>query len=163
MRLALQDLCSMHPKLRGHPTDYARHGALALQRAGHNSPVLAGVDHDGLAGTAEINWLFQDLKVLAVLDRHRVTEDGAEAVALAYANSKAGSVVKRRIQRGESADWMMRNESGCLVLEVSGTTVGNPSARLEEKKRQVARCSLPAKLLAIVVAFDRPLILASGI
>jgi len=133
---------------------------LALQRAGHASPVSAGVDHDGLAAQADIERLIQDLQALDTLDSHRVTEDGAEAVALAYASSKDGWVVKRRLQRGDSADWLMRNETGWLALEVSGTAAGDPFARLEEKKQQVARCSLPAKLLAIVVAFDRPLILA---
>lgn len=162
MRLVLHDLCWMHPALRGHPMDLSKCGGMALQRAGHVSPVRAGIDHDGLEATAEIEWLFQDLTVLDVLDGHRVTEDGAEAVALAYANSKAAWVVKRRLQRGESADWLLRNEAGWLALEVSGTTAGDPLARLAEKKRQVARCSLPADRLAIVVAFDRPSIVAGS-
>ena len=144
MRLALQALCSIHPALRGHLVDLPKCGALALQRSGHNSPVQAGVDDDGIKSMAEIEWLAQDLTVLAVLDTNRVTEDGAEAIALAYANSKAGWVVKRRLQRGESADWLLRNQGGWLALEVSGTIAGDPFARLEEKKQQVARCSLPA-------------------
>ena len=50
MRLALHNLAAMHPKLLGHPTDYARFGALALQRARHSSPVKADVEHEGLVG-----------------------------------------------------------------------------------------------------------------
>lgn len=160
MRLALQDLCSKHPVLRGHPTDLAKCGGLALQRSGHASPVVARVDHDGVAATAEIEWLSQGMSVLEVLDSNRVTEDGAEAVAIAYANSKAGWVVKRRLQRGEFADWLLRSEAGWLALEVSGTISGEPLARLEQEKRQIARCALPAGRLAVVVAFDRPLIVA---
>jgi hypothetical protein len=136
---------------------------LALQRAGHVSPVQTGVVHDGLGASAEIEWLPQDMTILEVLDRNRVTEDGAEAVALTYAHATAGWVVKRRLQRRESADWLLRSDAGWLALEVSGTASGNPIARLEEKKLQVARCSLPADRLAIVVAFDRPSIVAACI
>jgi hypothetical protein len=162
MRLALQDLCTVHPALLEHPVDLSQCGGLVIQRARHTSPVVAGIDHDGLAGTAEIEWQLQDLTLLEVLDHHRLTEDGAEAVALAYANAKAGWVVERRLQRGDSADWLMRSVAGLLALEVSGTAAGDPFVRMSEKKRQVARCTLPVQLLAIVVAFDRPLILAAS-
>jgi hypothetical protein len=150
----------MHPKLLGYPTDLSRLGALALQRAGHASPVDAGVDHEGQAANAEIEWLVQELALLEVLDSKRVTEDGAEAVALAYASSWKGWVVKRRLQARERADWLLHNEGAWLALEVSGTAEGDPFARLKEKKQQVAQCSLPAERLAIVVAFDGPSILA---
>ena len=163
MRLALHDLCSMHPKLKGDPTDLSKFGALALQRAGHVSPVQTGIDHGGLNATADIEWLSQDLALLEVLDGNRVTEDGAESVALAYVNIKAGWVVKRRLQRRERADWLLRNEWGWLALEVSGTAAGDPFPRLADKKRQVALCSLPAERLAIVVVFDRPFIVAGGV
>ncbi len=163
MRLALHDLCSIHPPLRGHPMDLSKCGGLALQRAGHTSPVLTGIDHDGQETSAEIEWLTQGLTLLDVLDSHRVTEDGAEAVALTYANFKAGWVVKRRLQRGESADWLLRNEAGWLALEVSGMIAGDPLARLKQKQHQVSRCSLPVDRLAIVISFDRPLIMASSV
>ena len=153
----------MHPALRGHPTDLAKAGGLALERAGHTSPVPAQVEHDGLAATLDIEWLLTSHSWLGVLDSHRITEDGAEAVALAYANVIAGWVVKRRLQRGESADWLLRKDVGWLALEVSGMAEGDPSRRLEEKKRQVARCSLPAERMAVVVAFDRPMIAAGGV
>ena len=52
MRLALHNLVANHPKLLGHPTDYARFGALALQRALHSSPVKVGVEHEGSGGFA---------------------------------------------------------------------------------------------------------------
>jgi len=163
MRLVLHNLCSIHPALRGHPVDLFKYGALALQRAGHASPVQTETDHNGLESTADIEWLSQGLTLLDVLDSNRVTEDGAEAVALTYANSKAGWVVKRRLQRGESADWLLQSEVGWLALEVSGMIDGDALARLKEKKKQVARCTLPADLLAIVVAFDRPLIMAGSV
>lgn len=152
----------MHPKLRGDPTDLYKFGGLALQRAGHVSPVRAGIDHKGLEDTAEIEWLSQNLTVLQVLDGKRVTEDGAYAVALAYVNCKAGWVVKRRLQQHECADWLLHhsNEADWLALEVSGTAAGNPRPRLTEKREQMARCTLTNRRLAIIVAFDAPSILA---
>jgi hypothetical protein len=162
VRLVLQDLVLMHPKLRGYPTDLPKLGALALQRAGHTAPVQADVDHSGRAGTAEVEWLVQELALLELLDGKRVTEDGAEAVALAYASNLEGWMVKRRLQQWEKADWLLRNEERWLALEVSGTAEGNPGARLKEKTHQVAQCSLPVERLAIVVAFDRPAILADS-
>jgi hypothetical protein len=162
VRLKLQDLYSMHPKLLGHPTDYPRVGALALQRAGHTSPVQTSIDHTGSDVSAELEWLVQELALLEVLDGKRVTEDGAEAVALAYAGVSAGWAVKRRLQVWERADWLLHREGAWLALEVSGTAEGDPVARLKEKKQQVALCSLPAERLAIVVAFEKPSILADS-
>ena len=96
---------------------------------------------------------------------NRLTEDGAEALALLYANTNGGWIVKRRLQRGERADWLLYRDSGVdsLALEVSGTIEGNPSSRLEEKKKQVAACTLPALKLAVVVGFDRPVLMAGDV
>lgn len=153
----------MHPKLLGHPTDYSRFGALALQRAGHVSPVPAAIVHDGIETAAEIAWLPQNFTERAVLDENRITEEGAEAVALVYVGYNFGWVVKRRFQRGESADWLLHNDGRWLALEVSGTAVGDPFARLENKIRQVAHCTLATQeRLAVVVAFDGPLIVAGS-
>jgi hypothetical protein len=161
MRLVLHHLYSMHPKLQG--SDLARYGGLALQRAGHTSPVTAGVVHDGLESTAGIEWLSENLSALDVLDSNRVTEDGAEAVALTYVNAKAGWIVKRRLQRFERGDWLMQNKVGSMAVEVSGTATGDPLARLEVKKRQVAGCSLPVERLAVVGAFAKPSIMAGSV
>jgi hypothetical protein len=130
MTLSLHDLRSMHPKLTGHPTDFSRFGALALQRAGHASPAPIGIDHDGVENRADIAWLTQDPILLEALDGKRVTEEGAEAVALVYANATAGWVVKRRLQQTEGADWLLNKEKRWLALEVSGTAVGDSFARL---------------------------------
>ena len=142
--------------------DLFKYGALALQRAGHASPTQSQIDHNGSRSTAVIEWLSQALTLLETLDSNRVTEDGAEAIALTYANAKAGWVVKRRLQRRESGDWLLHNEGGWLALEVSGTTGSDELARLKQKTRQIARCSVPAERLAIVVAFDSPFILAGS-
>jgi hypothetical protein len=160
MKLSLADLWLMHPKLRG--TDYPKFGGLALQRGGHGSPVRADVYHGDVEETADLEWPAQDQTLLQVLDANRVTEDGAEAVALAYVNASAGWVVKRRLQRKERADWLLHSESRWLALEVSGVALGDPSGRLNEKKEQVSRCSLATERLAVVVAFEWPAILAES-
>jgi hypothetical protein len=72
-----------------------------------------------------------------MLDANRVTELGAEAVALALVHETQGWIARRRLQRGDSADWLLEDESGKLVaLEVSGTVVGDAQARLAEKLLQ---------------------------
>ena len=45
-------------------------------------------------------------------------------------------------------------------MEVSGTIADDPKGRLAEKKQQVSHCSLPTHRLAVVVAFEAPIILA---
>lgn len=163
MKLTLANLQSMHPVLRGYPIDLFRFAALALQRADHESPARTEIDHDDERSTADIEWLFQNLPAFEILDQNRITEDGAEAVALAYVHCQAGWTVKRRLQRGESADWLLRNEKSAMALEISGMAEGDRFRRLEQKREQVARCSLPVEKLAIVVAFDGPFILARSV
>jgi len=57
-----------------------------------------------------------------MLDANVVTELGAEALALALVHETRGWVVRRRLQRGEFADWLLDAPDGKVVaLEVSGT------------------------------------------
>ncbi len=149
-----------HPKLRGHPTDYAKYGALALQRAGHSSPIETDIEQEGKFVTSDIEWDQQDMTPVHMIDSKRLTEDGAEAVAIAYVHYYAGWVIKRRLQPGESADWLLTRATDSLAMEVSGTTAEKPESRILEKVRQVSRCTLPAERLAVVVSFAKPLILA---
>lgn len=160
MKLRLDRLLVEHPKLNGHPTDLATCASLALQRGGHISPARAPVNHDGNLSTLEIEWTQRDTGITTVLDTHRLTEDGAEAIVITYAHGKAGWTVKRRMQRGESADWLMHRGAQWLALEVSGTMAGDCVGRLKEKRLQLARCSLPADRLAVVVSFEQPAIFA---
>ena len=46
---------------------------------------------------------------------------------------------------------------------ISGTVTDDPGGRLQQKKEQVARCTLPASRMAVVVAFTQPMILAASI
>lgn len=153
----------MHPKLRTHPNDLGRLGAFAIQRERHISPTTAAVDHDGLKESATIEWIRQDAAFFRQIDSHRITEDGAEAVALAYFHSRSGWIVKRRLQRGENADWLLQRDAERLAIEVSGTRKGDPFTRLAVKKRQIGDCLLAAERLAIVVAFGGPSIVVGKI
>lgn len=163
MRLALHELLNVHVALRGHPIDYPRSGALALARAGHSSPVQTMTEHDGRSNHAEIEWLEYDPAILGAVDEHRLTEDGAEAVALAYTHAIGRWLVKRRLRRGEYADWLLQFDGRSLALEVSGTATEDAHGRLREKKEQVARCTLPATRMAVVVGFVGPMILAETV
>jgi hypothetical protein len=155
----------MHTKLERHPTNLGKIGALALEREQHSTPTKAVVDHDGSKGFAMIEWLPPPRvrTLLKQLDANRVTEDGAEAVALAYVHARAGWVVKRRLQREECADWLLEKEGARMAIEVAGTRKGDPFARLKAKQRQISGCVLPADRLAIVVAFDTPSIVAGKV
>lgn len=106
MQLILSQLGDRHPLLRRHPVNYARSGALALHRAGHRSPTTLRILEDAAERSAQLAWQSvgsSDL-LLPATDEKRITEDGAEAIALAYVNETEAWVVKRRGQQGESAD-----------------------------------------------------------
>lgn len=61
MRLALQDLTSVHP---GIPIDYHKFAGLALQRSGHEPPVQTPIDHDGEMLELSIAWTIQNMAVI---------------------------------------------------------------------------------------------------
>ena len=89
-----------------------------------------------------LGWPGADLAKLEQHDHNRVTEDGAEAVALALAHRDRGWRVVRRLQREEHADWLLEEtregERRVVALEVSGVDRGGISARLAEKLAQVS-------------------------
>ena len=161
LRLDLAQLNAAHPKLKGHPGSLLVFGSLALQRSGHASPKSLLVDHSGRTRHGHIEWPTQDTALLLVLDRKRVTEDGAEAVALSYVHIVAGWAVKRRLQQGEGADWLLEQNKQWLALEISGLEAGSGQTRLREKLRQMReQCVLPVQRLAVVAHFEGPLIVA---
>jgi hypothetical protein len=135
---------------------------MALERAGHVSPVRALVDHGEAVAEACITWLPPGANVLGVLDRHRLTEDAAEGIALSYVHATGRWRVKRRLQQAESADWLLQRDGAWLALEVSGVAQGDGRSRFLAKRKQVAHCSVGAELLAVVVAFRGPAILAGA-
>jgi hypothetical protein len=93
-------------------------------------------------------------------DCNRITEDGAEAVALALTHRHKGWRVIRRLQREEHADWLLEDtrESGRQVaaLEVSGVDRGGIAQRLTEKLAQVAESVDADQRWTGVVGFEEP-------
>jgi hypothetical protein len=158
--LDLARLTDMHPLL---PVPIAREfafrGGMALQGQGHRTPCQLEVDMPGAETkvTALIQWqpVLESDRLQA--DVNRTTEDGAEAIALALVKAMRGWKVRRRLQNGESADWLLLDDDNNLVaLEISGVN-GAPSARrLREKVRQVANVKDVTCRSACVVAFAAP-------
>lgn len=93
-------------------------------------------------------------------DRDRVTEDGAEAVALATVHRSRGWRVVRRLQRRHNADWLLEQtgeeRSLRFALEVSGVGRGGIAGRLREKLEQVAKSPDVDERWAGVVGFEQP-------
>lgn len=162
MEINLTKLREMHPRL---PEDLALlitvRAALGLQRNGHESPVEIGLDLERVASQGSLAWLGSDLAELGQHDHNRVTEDGAEAVALVLAHQHRGWRVVRRLQREEHADWLLEQSgegtSQMVALEVSGVDRGSIAARLTEKLSQVARSADVDQRWAGVVGFEKPL------
>lgn len=94
-------------------------------------------------------------------DINRVTEEGAEAIALALVASTRKWRVGRRLQstRGERADWLLKDPTGAhVLLEVGGTDEGELSAGLARKRQQVESSPFASRcaLAACVVRFAEP-------
>lgn len=161
MELDLAELREMHPRL---PEDLVLlmtvRAALGLQRNGHGSPVVISLDLEPLAARGMLGWPGTELANLDQHDHNRVTEDGAEAVALALAHRDRGWRVVRRMQREEHADWLLEQVGEgarqVVALEVSGVDRGGIAARLAEKLAQVARTADVDQRWAGVVGFEEP-------
>ena len=65
--------------------------------------------------------------------------------------------MRRRLQRGESADWLLRDAQARLVaLEVSGIDKGDDSQRLRIKLEQVRGATVGNRRAACVVELASP-------
>lgn len=160
MQLDLRRLKEMHPRLPASlAVEYANCGGAALQRRGHQAGCdLAMSFHDGTPDLiASVDWERVPPGADLLRDRVRITEDGAEGVALAFVSVSQRWVVRRRMQRGEFADWLLEDRDRRLVaLEVSGIDGMPDPRRVNEKLGQVARAIVKARLSACVVAFEPP-------
>jgi hypothetical protein len=157
----LAQLREMHTRL---PTDLALvmvgRAALALERNDHASGVRVSLDLERVLSSGLLSWPGADLSKIDQHDHNRITEDGAEAVALALAHRYRAWRVIRRMQREEHADWLLEDarEGGrrVVALEVSGVDRGSIAARLSEKLAQVAKSMDVDQRWAGVVGFEEP-------
>lgn len=161
MDLDLATLREMHPRL---PFDVALsivgRAALALERNGHTSGVRLSLDLERELSSALLCWPPAELSEIEQHDNNRITEDGAEAVALALAHRHRSWRIVRRIQHADHADWLLediRDSARQLIaLEISGVDKGSTSARLSEKLAQVAKSTDVDQRWAGVVGFEEP-------
>ena len=157
----LASLGVMHPLL---PPDMAgvmiTRAALGLQRNKHSSGTALQMDVERAVLRCILAWPEADLRTAKQHDRNRITEDGAEAIALAVAHRIRGWCVRRRLQRGEYADWLLEYRGGgkkrLVALEVSGVDCGSIADNLRKELAQVAKCTEGDERWAGVVGFEKP-------
>ncbi len=144
MEIDLARLREMHTRL---PVDLAlsmaTRAGLALERNGHAAGVSIPVEVDRAAVHGILLWPQSKPHDSEHHDYNRVTEDGAEAVALAIASRHRGWRIVRRMQREEHGDWLME-ETGAgrrhlVAFEISGVDRGSILGRLGEKLVQVSK------------------------
>jgi hypothetical protein len=161
MEIDLANLREMHKRL---PADIAftlvQRASLALQRNGHLPGAQLFLDFDRKTTDGLLSWQKVDPRDIAQHDHNRITEDGAEAVALAVAHRHREWRVVRRLQREEHADWLLEavqeGKRQTIAMEVSGVARGAITARLVEKRKQVALCVDVDQRCAGVVGFQEP-------
>lgn len=134
--------------------------ALALGRNGRSPGLGMPVDVERVVTSCVLSWPRADLSQADQHDENRITEDGAEAVALAVVHRHRSWSVVRRMQREEHADWLLedRGEGNrqIIALEVSGVDRGAIAARLSQKLAQVAMSVDVDGRWAGVVGFEEP-------
>ncbi len=162
MNIDLRKLREMHPEL---PGDVAVimlvRATLASQRNGHSSGVELSLQIERVSSKGSLSWKLADLTTIAQHDSNRITEDGAEAVALVVMHKHHEWRVVRRMQREEFADWLLERKGGArnetAALEVSGVDRGSITSRLTEKLSQVAKSTDVDQRWAGVVGFELPI------
>lgn len=162
MEIDLADLREMHPRL---PVEVAliliSRAALRLQQNSHGSPTAIRLDLEQVASQGRLAWPKSDPVHMDQHDSKRLTEDGAEAIALALAHRVRGWRIVRRMQQGESADWLLEETSegvrSFIALEISGVA-GPVTHQLTKKLQQVARNESEdiGQRWAGVVGFEEP-------
>jgi hypothetical protein len=158
MKLDLTLLKQMHPLL---PTatalEYAHRAALGLERHRHKLGVSLAVVIDSDRKEARLHWDSSPSRDNAQIDYHRITEDAAEAIALALVHTDQAWVIRRRLQRGEFADWLLvDSKRQSVALEVSGIDEADGGRRLREKIEQVRQASIAERKAACVVELAAP-------
>jgi hypothetical protein len=161
VEIDLAQLQSMHPRL---PPVLAglmvERAALALERNHHTPGANASWDWNRVAVNGRFVWPTPDSHAITQHDVHRITEDGAEAVALVLVHRHTRWRVVRRLQREEYADWLLEDYSNgrreLIAFEVSGVDNGSIANRVAEKLAQVSRSKDVDQKWVGVVGFERP-------
>ena len=151
-------LKEMHPLLpAATAAEYGHRAGVGLERHGHLPGAALSTLVEEEEGRAVLRWLSPPREDQLQLDEHRITEDSAEAIALALVHTANRWSVRRRLQRGESADWLLQDpEARPVALEVSGIGRGEDPGRLREKLEQVAKSKVAPKRAACLVELPTP-------
>ena len=157
----LGSLCRMHPRL---PMDMAAvmigRAALGLQNQKHSPGATLHMVVEDQHHMATLLWPLTAPEVGLQHDDNQITEDGAEAIALAMTHEVKGWRVFRRLQRNEHGDWLLERQAGTkferIPVEVSGVAKGGITNRMREKLKQVGRNTEYAECCATVVGFEKP-------
>lgn len=158
VELDLMALKQMHPLLpAATAVEYGHRAGIGLERQGHVPGVVLDARIEREARDATLQWASPLSDDAEQLDHHRITEDSAEAIALALVHGARRWVLRRRLQRGESADWLLQDPEARLVaLEVSGIAEGKDPGRLRKKLEQVAQAKVASQRVACVVELPAP-------
>jgi hypothetical protein len=151
----------MHPKL---PFDVALvmvgRAAFALERNAHKPGVSLSLDLERSLSSVSLSWPAADLSEIDQHDHNRITEEGAETVALALAHRYRSWRVYRRMQPGEQGDWLLEEiRDGVrhrVAVEISGVDRGSIATRLSQKLAQVGKSTDVDQRWACVVGFEEP-------
>jgi len=161
LAIDLDCLNDMHPRL---PLDMATimatRAAPGLERNNHSSGTNMRIDVESIVLHSVLTWPNVELDALVQHDSNRITEDGAEAIALAVAHRTKDWRVVRRMQQEECADWLLEHKGNgarkLVAFEVSGVDRGSIAGRLREKVAQVKKSADVDQRWAGVVGFEKP-------
>ena len=156
----LASLCDMHPRLREMAAIMVLRAALGLQRNNHSPGAELQMAIESVELRCILTWFAADLGTVEQHDSNRITEDGAEAIALAVAHKTKDWRVVRRMQQEEHADWLLehrdREVRKLVAFEVSGTDDKSITRGLRDKLAQVAKSVDVDQRCAGVVGFKQP-------
>ena len=160
-KIDLGRLREMHPRL---PIDIAGimvlRAALGLQRNKHSTGASLQLIIEKIDALGTLIWPTANLATIHQHDSKRITEDGAEAIALAVAHKQKAWCVIRRMQQGEHADWLMEHQHDgvrkLIAFEVSGVDQGSITSCLGAKLKQVANSKDVDQRSAGIVGFQQP-------
>jgi hypothetical protein len=159
MDLHLTHLQEMHPVLPlTTALEYEYRAAIGLARHGHTPGVRLAISHDGQSRHDRLHWRQASPDADLQLDFNRVTEDAAEAVALAVVHTGEAWTIVRRLQHRKRGDWLLVDaDQNHIALEVSGVDQFDTARRrLREKVQQVRQAPTRGSKVACVVELAPP-------
>jgi hypothetical protein len=160
VKLEIVRLRDLHPRMpAGQANIYHFFASAGLSRGNHRSGVRLHVTDGTDSVEATLHFSSFATDALEQLDNNRITEDAAEAIALVFVGVAKKWQIRRRLQREESADWLLRDGSGTsnVALEISGIAEGkSDEARIRRKVEQVGSCLVAAAKAACVVELSVP-------